>query len=137
VVSLFDEYVNDLLALREGSCLPRYILLQLLFFSLDSAVFKLLLWLASINMDSFDSVKLLTARPKYHRNMSPSSEKKKPGDNHNIDSKNGRESPCTSKLISEKSRTLKWTIQQYRPMQVRTHEVLLLFSIKPVLCGFH
>lgn len=33
VVSLFDEYVNDLLALREGSCLPRYILLQLTFFS--------------------------------------------------------------------------------------------------------
>lgn len=24
VVSLFDEYVNDLLYLREGSCLPRY-----------------------------------------------------------------------------------------------------------------
>lgn len=23
VVSLFDEYVNDLLFLREGSCLPR------------------------------------------------------------------------------------------------------------------
>lgn len=23
VVSLFDEYVNDLLYLREGSCLPR------------------------------------------------------------------------------------------------------------------
>lgn len=26
VVSLFDEYVNDLLYLREGSCLPRYIM---------------------------------------------------------------------------------------------------------------
>lgn len=25
VISLFDEYVNDLLYLREGSCLPRYI----------------------------------------------------------------------------------------------------------------
>lgn len=23
-VSLFDEYVNDLLYLREGTCLPRY-----------------------------------------------------------------------------------------------------------------
>ncbi|GLT72044.1 hypothetical protein SLA2020_440150 [Shorea laevis] len=79
VVSLFDEYVNDLLALREGSCLPR---------------------------------------PKYSRNMGPSSERKKLGDNHDIDSRNGRESPCTSKLISEKSRTLKWTIQQYRPMEV-------------------
>lgn len=24
IVSLFDEYTNDLLYLREGSCLPRY-----------------------------------------------------------------------------------------------------------------
>lgn len=26
VVSLFDEYVNDLLYMREGSCLPRYMI---------------------------------------------------------------------------------------------------------------
>lgn len=31
VISLFDEYANDLLYLREGSCFPRY-LLRLIFF---------------------------------------------------------------------------------------------------------
>ncbi|XP_041004179.1 uncharacterized membrane protein At3g27390 [Juglans microcarpa x Juglans regia] len=79
VVSLFDEYANDLLYLREGSCLPR---------------------------------------PEYRRNMSPSTERKKLGENHNTDSKNGRENSYRSKLITEKSRTLKWEIQQYKPMQV-------------------
>uniref|UniRef100_A0A2N9E704 Uncharacterized protein n=1 Tax=Fagus sylvatica TaxID=28930 RepID=A0A2N9E704_FAGSY len=79
VVSLFDEYVNDLLYLREGSRLPR---------------------------------------PTYRRNMGPSPEREKLGDNHNNDSKNGRESSYTSKLISERSRTLKWAMQQYKPMQV-------------------
>jgi hypothetical protein len=61
--------------------------------------------------------------------MGHSSERKKLGDNHIVDSKNVRDNPCTSKLVSEKSRTMKWTIQQYKPMQVRTHEVLLLISI--------
>ncbi|PON44235.1 Transmembrane protein [Parasponia andersonii] len=81
VVSLFDEYVNDLLYLREGSCLPR---------------------------------------PKYRRNMSSGSVKKNLGDNYANDSKNGREGSFTSKLVSERSRTLKWAIQQYKPMQART-----------------
>lgn len=31
VVSLFDEYVNDLLYLREGSYLPRYIIWNCMF----------------------------------------------------------------------------------------------------------
>ncbi|XP_075644147.1 putative membrane protein At3g27390 isoform X1 [Castanea sativa] len=79
VVSLFDEYVNDLLYLREGSRLPR---------------------------------------PKYRKNMSPSPEREKLGDNGDNDSKNGRESSYNSKLISERSRTLKWGIQQYKPVQV-------------------
>lgn len=79
VVSLFDEYVNDLLYMREGSCLPR---------------------------------------PKYRRNMSSSVERKKLGDNDNNDLKIGREGSCNSKLMSERSRTLKRTIQQYKPMQV-------------------
>lgn len=37
VVSLFDEYVNDLLYLREGSCLPRY-MIGFLFFPLSGII---------------------------------------------------------------------------------------------------
>ncbi|KAL4378931.1 hypothetical protein GQ457_02G005020 [Hibiscus cannabinus] len=75
VVSLFDEYVNDLLYLREGSCLPR---------------------------------------PRYRRNM---------GHNPDIDDNRHNEpeskgEASSKKLVSENSRTLKWAIQQYRPMQV-------------------
>ncbi|KAL5794371.1 hypothetical protein ACOSP7_002965 [Xanthoceras sorbifolium] len=79
VVSLFDEYVNDLLYLSEGSCLPR---------------------------------------PRYRRNMSPNREKKKLGDNDNNDIKIRRESSLETKLISERSITLKWVIQRYKPVQV-------------------
>ncbi|KAA8524906.1 hypothetical protein F0562_011329 [Nyssa sinensis] len=91
VVSLFDEYTNDLLYLREGSCFPR---------------------------------------PRYHRNMSPSTglERRKSIDSDKNDQKNGREGSYNSKLgregsynsklVSERSRTLKWAIQQYAPMQV-------------------
>ncbi|XP_023918028.1 uncharacterized membrane protein At3g27390 isoform X1 [Quercus suber] len=79
IVSLFDEYVNDLLYLREGSRLPR---------------------------------------PKYRKNMSPSPEREWLGDNGDNDSKNGRENSYNSKLISERSRTLKWGIQQYKSVQV-------------------
>nr|XP_023916901.1 uncharacterized membrane protein At3g27390-like isoform X3 [Quercus suber] len=79
IVSLFDEYVNDLLYLREGSRLPR---------------------------------------PKYRKNMSPSPEREWLGDNGDNDSKNGRENSYNSKLISERSRNLKWGIQQYKSVQV-------------------
>jgi hypothetical protein len=70
----------------------------------------------------------VTVRPTYRRNMGPSPEREKLGDNHNNDSKNGRESSYTSKLISERSRTLKWAMQQYKPMQVRPHVILHLIS---------
>ncbi|KAF8409789.1 hypothetical protein HHK36_005868 [Tetracentron sinense] len=94
VVSLFDEYTNDLLYLSEGSCLP----------------------------SNFDSVKIFTtARPKYHRNMSPPSEqleRRKSIENSTNHQKNGSEGPYGPKLVSERSRTLKWTIQQLKPMQV-------------------
>ncbi|KAK4846411.1 hypothetical protein QYF36_016919 [Acer negundo] len=79
VVSLFDEYVNDLLYLSEGSCLPR---------------------------------------PRYHRNMNPNRVKKKLGDSDNEDLKIRRESSLETKLSSERSRTLKWAIQRYKPVQV-------------------
>ncbi|KAJ0051404.1 hypothetical protein Pint_01801 [Pistacia integerrima] len=78
VVSLFDEYVNDLLYLSEGSCLPR---------------------------------------PRYRRNMNTSHGRKKLGDNDN-DLRIRRESSLGTKLISERSRTLKRAIQQYKPVQV-------------------
>ncbi|KAL6329985.1 hypothetical protein AAG906_039900 [Vitis piasezkii] len=72
VVSLFEEYVNDLLYLREGSCLPR---------------------------------------PNYRRNMNPP-------DGDRNDRKNESEDSYNSKLLLERSKTLKFTIQQYKPMQV-------------------
>ncbi|KAL5581671.1 hypothetical protein UlMin_014113 [Ulmus minor] len=79
VVSLFDEYVNDLLYLKEGSCLPR---------------------------------------PKYRKKMSSRPFQRNRGDNHNNDLRDGREGSYNLKLTSERSRTLKWAIQQYKPMQV-------------------
>ncbi|KAK2647784.1 hypothetical protein Ddye_015273 [Dipteronia dyeriana] len=79
VVSMFDEYVNDLLYLSEGSCLPR---------------------------------------PRYRRSMKPNRVKKKLGDNENDDLKIRRESSLETKLISERSRSLKWGIQRYKPVQV-------------------
>lgn len=36
IVSLFDEYVNDMLYLREGSCLPRFVMF---FLPLDFSLF--------------------------------------------------------------------------------------------------
>ena len=65
---------------------------------------------------------LVTARPKYRKNMSSSPEREWLGDNGDSDSKNGRESSYNSKLISERSRTLKRGIQQYKPVQVRTRD---------------
>ncbi|XP_021889956.1 uncharacterized membrane protein At3g27390 [Carica papaya] len=79
VVSLFDEYVNDLLYLREGSCLPR---------------------------------------PRYRRNRSPDLERKNSRDNENYSWKNRREGSFNSKLFSDPSRTWKWKVNQYKPMQV-------------------
>ncbi|XP_024028620.1 uncharacterized membrane protein At3g27390 [Morus notabilis] len=79
VVSMFDEYVNDLLYLREGSCLPR---------------------------------------PKYRRHVSSGSVRKRLDDNRDTDSKHGGEGSHMEKLVSERSITLKWQIQQYKPMQV-------------------
>jgi hypothetical protein len=31
-VAIFDEYTNDLLYLREGSCLPRYVSMYISYF---------------------------------------------------------------------------------------------------------
>ncbi|XP_044494303.1 uncharacterized membrane protein At3g27390 [Mangifera indica] len=78
IVSLFDEYVNDLLYLSEGSCLPR---------------------------------------PRYRRNMSTSYGRKKLGDN-DTDLRIQREGLPNAKLISERSRTPKRAIQQYKPVQM-------------------
>ncbi|KAF9669662.1 hypothetical protein SADUNF_Sadunf14G0130500 [Salix dunnii] len=72
LVSLFDEYVNDFLYLREGSCLPR---------------------------------------PRYRKNANP-----KVGESNSL--KTRRENSLNTQLISQKSRTLKWEIQQYKAVQV-------------------
>ncbi|KAJ9176746.1 hypothetical protein P3X46_012026 [Hevea brasiliensis] len=73
VVSLFDEYVNDLLYLSEGSCLPR---------------------------------------PRYRKNMSSET------DDSNNGMKSRRENSLEAKLSSERSRTLKWSGCQYKPVHV-------------------
>ncbi|KAL3502604.1 hypothetical protein ACH5RR_037053 [Cinchona calisaya] len=73
-ISLFDEYTNDLLYLREGSCFPR---------------------------------------PCYRRNSPDSTNKRK-----SVDRRNDKEGSHNSKLVSERSRTLKETIQHHTPMQV-------------------
>ncbi|MBA0579421.1 uncharacterized membrane protein At3g27390 isoform X1 [Gossypium raimondii] len=78
VVSLFDEYVNDLLYVREGSCLPRL---------------------------------------RYRRNMDCNPEIEKV-DNNCCNELESKGQASSTQLISENSRTLKWPIQQYRPMQV-------------------
>ncbi|KAG8489509.1 hypothetical protein CXB51_017554 [Gossypium anomalum] len=78
VVSLFDEYVNDLLYVREGSCLPRL---------------------------------------RYRRNMDRNPEIEKV-DNNCCNELESKGQASSTQLISENSRTLKWPIQQYRPMQV-------------------
>lgn len=62
----------------------------------------------------------MTARPKYRRHMSSGSVRKRLDDNRDTDSKRGREGSHMEKLVSECSRTLKWQIQQYKPMQART-----------------
>ncbi|XP_023512953.1 uncharacterized membrane protein At3g27390 [Cucurbita pepo subsp. pepo] len=76
VVSMFDEYVNDLLYLGEGSCIPR---------------------------------------PKYRRNMSSDLKEHRSDDNN--DQRSIRHGSSNHKLVSEQSRTLKRTIQQYKPVQ--------------------
>ncbi|CAK9315409.1 unnamed protein product, partial [Citrullus colocynthis] len=78
VVSMFDEYVNDLLYLREGSCIPR---------------------------------------PKYRRNMNSDLKMEHRSDEKNVGS-SVRDGSYNHKLVSEQSRTLKWVIHQYKPVQV-------------------
>ncbi|KAK8717832.1 hypothetical protein V6N13_045086 [Hibiscus sabdariffa] len=57
------------------------------------------------------------ARPRYRRNMGHNPDSEKVDDNrHNELESKGEAS--SKKLVSENSRTLKWAIQQYRPMQV-------------------
>ncbi|XP_027341898.1 uncharacterized membrane protein At3g27390 [Abrus precatorius] len=79
VVSLFDEYVNDLLYLREGSCFPR---------------------------------------PTYRRNMSHDAIEGKNLGGGDKNLKNRKEGSPNTKHDLQQSRSLKWRIQKYRPMQV-------------------
>ncbi|XP_071736698.1 uncharacterized membrane protein At3g27390 isoform X2 [Rutidosis leptorrhynchoides] len=79
VVSIFDEYTNDLLYLREGSCFPR---------------------------------------PRYRENVKPSDRLERRNSIGN-DFKNEVETSLRgSKLVSQRSKTLKQALQQYTPVQV-------------------
>ncbi|CAN1127877.1 Uncharacterized membrane protein At3g27390 [Linum perenne] len=73
VVSLFDEYVNDLLYLSEGSCLPR---------------------------------------PKYRKNQVP-----KLGDKDGSFNRT-RQNSLNGKLVPERTRSLKRTIQEFKAVQI-------------------
>lgn len=109
-VSLFDEYVNELLYLRVGSCFPRYIM----------ECHSLKLYINDCNILMLIMRYPVAARPLYRRNKCSCPEKKKCGDNDKKDLENGREGPYTSKLISQQSRTWKQAIHRYKPVQVRT-----------------
>lgn len=61
----------------------------------------------------------MAARPRYRRNMKTNQEKKKLGDDDNNDLRIKRESSLNMKLVSERSRTLRKAIQQYKPVQAR------------------
>ncbi|KAK9676638.1 hypothetical protein RND81_11G090300 [Saponaria officinalis] len=81
VVSLFDEYANDLLYLEEGSRIPR---------------------------------------PRYRKKI-PSADgiqKSTSYDSRDTAEKDGRERPSESKLVSERSRTLKGALHHYKPLKV-------------------
>lgn len=83
----------------------------------------------------------MTARPKYRRHMSSGSVRKRLDDNRDTDSKRGREGSHMEKLVSECSRTLKWQIQQYKPMQARTFKgstrfFFFLFWVYVFICFF-
>ncbi|XP_020082943.1 uncharacterized membrane protein At3g27390 [Ananas comosus] len=77
VISLYDEYTNDLLYLREGSCLPR---------------------------------------PKYRK--SQFTERKHQMDQRKNENDRIVSAPNISKLVSERSRTLKKAIKELRPIQI-------------------
>ncbi|GJV34723.1 uncharacterized membrane protein isoform X1 [Tanacetum coccineum] len=78
VISLFDEYTNDMLYLREGSCFPR---------------------------------------PRYRENMKTSDGLDRMASISN-DFKNVTENIRGSRLVSQRSKTLKQALQQYTPVQV-------------------
>jgi len=58
----------------------------------------------------------VTARPIYRRNKRHAVERKNPGRGH-VDLKH-MDGSQNSKQTLQQSRSLKWRIQQYRPMQV-------------------
>ncbi|PKI41075.1 hypothetical protein CRG98_038603, partial [Punica granatum] len=81
IVSMFDEYVNDMLYLREGSCLPR--------------------------------------------NTKPRVEEESVGSTSRNESKTIRRGGSLNSILpSQHSRTSKWQIQQYKPVQVRFLKIL-------------
>lgn len=68
---------------------------------------------------------LMTARPVYRRNKDPSSGllNGKQSVNSEKEQHTGKAGPPTTKLFSERSKTLRKAIQQLKPMQVRTWKI--------------
>lgn len=72
----------------------------------------------------------MTARPIYRRKMTHALESKSlGGSNHNL--KIRRDSSQNSKHILQQTRSLKWKIQQYKPVQVIYLMVLSLMVLSP------
>ncbi|KAI9107150.1 hypothetical protein K1719_021759 [Acacia pycnantha] len=90
VVSLFDEYVNDLLYLREGSCLPRPRYRR----------------------------KMTMTHTHEKREAKPIHEWKSLGHNDMNDMKYRSDGPQNLRFISQQTRTLKEKLQLYKPVQV-------------------
>lgn len=58
----------------------------------------------------------MTARPVYRRNMKHSLDKDLEGSDHNL--KKRRDSSQNPRHVLQQSRSMKWKIQQYKPVQV-------------------
>lgn len=83
----------------------------------------------------------MAARPRYRGNMKTSQEKKKLGDDDNNDLGIRREGSLNMKLISERSRTLRKAIQQYKPVQARhlanTNSIFFFFYVWTLFFNLH
>ncbi|KAK4276210.1 hypothetical protein QN277_019181 [Acacia crassicarpa] len=104
VVSLFDEYVNDLLYLREGSCLPR-----------PRYCRKMTMTHTHERKNSGESN---GNDMKYKREAKPIHEWKSLEHNDMNDMKYRRDGPQNLRFISQQTRTLKEKLQLYKPVQV-------------------
>lgn len=111
IVSLFDEYTNDVLDLREGSCLPRYYLWVVKF---TEGLVETNPNYGQIELTNF----FLTARPAYRKSQIVEN-KEGIGNNKDRNEQNTRkENDNAAKATNRKRSTTKNSIQELKPIQV-------------------